>query len=109
MMMEQKVKLSAKQPEGERNGLNQPDVMRAITEGFARGASHLAVVEFSVVEQAQGAEGVVTNRLVFDRIEVVNGVSATEAAELLEKAHAERLPDQLPGFGAENVEGRGNE
>lgn len=108
MMMERKVKLSAKQPEGDRNGLNQPDVLSALTEGFARGATHLAVVELSVVEQAQSEDGALTNRVALTRVEVVEGGSADSALALLRDAHAARQHDTLEGFGDENVGGRGD-
>lgn len=112
MMVEQKIKMSAKQPEGDRNGLNQPEVLSKLTSGFAKNQTHLAIVELVVVEQAQSEAGVLTNRVAFSRIELIDGVSADDARRLLSEAHEQRKPDQLDGFDdvdGDDVSGRGNE
>ncbi|WP_300733738.1 hypothetical protein [Pseudomonas sp.] len=109
MMMERKVKLSAKQPEGDRNGLTQQDALEALTVGFASGAKHLAVVELEVVEQATGSEGVLTNRVALSRIELIAEGNAEHAASLLREAYEARQHETLDGLGGEDIAGRGNE
>ena len=111
-MMIRKVKLSAVQPEGDKNGFEQPKVLEALTKGFERHVKHMAVVEFTVVEQAHSEDGVLTNRVGFTRIEVVTGPSFEQASKLLAESFAARTPDQLPGMSdadAEDMGGRGNE
>lgn len=106
-MYERKAKISARQPEGDRNGLTQPEVLETLTAGFGKGQRHTAVVEFTVIEQSQSEEGVLTNRIGFSRIEVISGPSADQATQILRDAFAARTPDALAGID-EDLAGRGD-
>lgn len=108
-MYERKVKLSARQPEGDRNGLTQADVLEALTKGFQSEARHIAIVELVVEDQTTSTAGVVTNRVVLDRIEVVEGTNSEQAARILRETFTARQPEALPGMSGEDMEGRGNE
>lgn len=109
MMMDRKIKLSAVQPEGDKNGLNQPEALAALTEGYSSEVHHLAVVELVVAEQTTSIEGVLTNRVKINRIELVDGGSADHALDLLRKAYAARQHETLEGMDDEQIGGRGDE
>lgn len=111
MLLEPKVKLSAVQPEGVRNGLAQPETINELTRGYEGGKTYLAVVELRVAKQESDIDkGTLTNVVAFSRIEIVEGDDAERAVEILREAH-DRRHDAIPldGFDREDVAARGNE
>lgn len=112
MLLEPKIRLSAVQPEGVRNGLAQPETIETLTRGYEAGSTYLAVVELRVAEQVSNIDkGTLTNVVAFNRIELVDGDDAERAIEILRAAHDSRH-DSVPlagiDFDRENVNERGD-
>lgn len=110
MLLEPKVKLSAVQPDGMRNGLAQPETIETLTRGYESGKTYLAVVELRVAEQVSNIDkGTLTNVVAFNRIELVEGDDAERAVEILRAAHdARHNTPPLDGIDDELITGRGD-
>lgn len=115
MMFTRNAKLAATLPKGEKNGLDEPDVVNRLTDGYGKERRHVAIVELSVRKQITDIEGgQLTNVVGIERIEIIDGPDVELATRILRDQFTARQPEPLPGMGpddmlGENVEGRGNE